>query len=219
MGLAGLALLEYGPDPRSGSGPDVFYEDGFDQSAAVRLTAQFGASGQMALEPSSGEYVIRLPDQAAPDVSVQFSLFARILTDVRIAVDARVEGDQSATEVMVYCRVGVAPNRNRDPRFGSYALSVSPHLRQFSVLAYRERQIRRQDFPLGAASAAIRTGNAVNRLDLGCIGDRITAAINGQQVFSGEDSVRVSGHSGIGAMTRSAARPEARFDNLKITSR
>ena len=70
---------------------------------------------------------------------------------------------------------------------------------------------------------AVRPGNETNHLELDCIGDRITARINGQQIASFNDSTIGNGKVDLG-LTSTYPLPnppefEVRFDNLVITQR
>ena len=66
-------------------------------------------------------------------------------------------------------------------------------------------------------SAAIRPGTRRNRLELSCVGSRITASVNGSELFSIEDATYGRGYFFAYVELGEAAVPlDARFDNAVI---
>ena len=75
------------------------------------------------------------------------------------------------------------------------------------------------NFPTNQESSAIRRGNETNRLEQNCTDNRITAIVNGQQVYSGLSLVYRAGRAGRAIRGRYWPDTDARPDNLVVTQR
>jgi len=64
--------------------------------------------------------------------------------------------------------------------------------------------------------AAVRAGEAVNRLELRCVGTTITGTVNGVDVVSINDPAYGEGSHALGVRGSGTI---ARFDNLVVTQR
>jgi hypothetical protein len=103
---------------------------------------------------------------------------------------------------------------------GSYHWAlVEPGNRYF----WLGRRVRGEETRLTrpAPSADINGGNATNRLELVCVGNTISLAVNGRRVASVEDDTYRMGWVDIGAGVFSERTEivQARFDNLVLTQR
>jgi hypothetical protein len=65
---------------------------------------------------------------------------------------------------------------------------------------------------------AINPGNAKNRLELRCVGAKITASVNGKALASVDDLTLTRGDHGMGtgAFTGVQGTLDARYDNLEV---
>jgi hypothetical protein len=181
------------PPPRPGA---VLLADNFDDPTLGWLDASAYSGGEYAVRGAFAEWA--LPGSFA---------------DVTVAVDARLVGDTTNRAVAVYCRA-----RSSEGGRLYYQFTVIPADGVFLL--------QRADSAAGVAlvgrtqSAAIRAGNATNRLELSCIGTTISAKINGTEVASVQDGTHTSGRVSIGAGPfGGAGAVDARFDNLVVTQR
>ena len=123
-----------------------------------------------------------------------------------IAVDARLVGEFADRLLIVTCR---------ESRTGGYGFLVSPDDGRFTLARVDSGG---QVTLIAQQSGAVRRGTATNRLELSCVGDNITASINGSQVASVRDSALAEGEYGFGVSARGMTA-DARFDNLVLTRR
>jgi len=191
------------PLPGPGS---VLLSDNFDDPTRAQLPLS-STSPQESQGYVDGEYEI-INGQAGPgsvaDVLVPGNYF-----DSSISVDARaIGGIQGRRAVQVFCRAGGG---------GAYALDIYPDEQRVILL-------RRQPSTPGSpailidqrGTSVIRAGEAVNRVELACVGPVITGTVNGVVVATVNDPNYTSGRSGIAAR---GSGTRARFDNLVVTQR
>jgi hypothetical protein len=179
--------------------------DNFDNPANGWLPSSSGRT-EYALEYAGGEYAVRLADLQYN--SIPAALLPGTYRDTSLAVDARLIGDVSERYIALTCRVSSA---------GQYIAYVVPSTR-FVHLARLggETSMRLAQQP----AESMRRDNAMNRLELSCIGRNISVSINGALVVSVEDDTLQEGRIWIGASAPGTGRPvEARFDNLVLTER
>jgi hypothetical protein len=137
-----------------------------------------------------------------------FALVPGSYTDVGVAVDARVAGSIPGRVVAIGCR---------DPDgVGGYSLMVEPGNTRAILLRYDSGAP--QYLTAWRSSPSIRSGNQSNQLELRCVGNIITATVNGTQVGSVRDTTYTAGQSWLAVSTTSGA-VEGRFDNLVVTRR
>jgi hypothetical protein len=132
-----------------------------------------------------------------------------VYTDASIAVDVRLVGETASRYVGVGCR------QPAPPEYGGYRLMVAPGGGRFELVRL-VGDVRPENWQ---PSAAIRGGEQSNRLELSCVGSRITASINGTQVASLVDESNPEGQIVIQADGRdTSSTVDARFENLVVTS-
>jgi hypothetical protein len=139
-------------------------------------------------------------------------LLNSVYADASLAIDVRLVGNTDQRYVRMTCRLSVAGQSR--PR---YELIVYPAAGMLTL----ERYVGTEGVPLLAwrESPAIRRGTATNRLELGCVGDTISARINGTLVASVRDSAHRVGWWSAGVAAFGDRNPanalfEARLDNL-----
>jgi hypothetical protein len=160
---------------------------------------------------TNGSYRLATVDPNERDAA--FALISGPFADATIAVDARLVGTTIGRTVQVDCRVQFGPQGT-----SKYQLQIETTNGQF-VLA-REDQGHYVSLVGPQTTTAILHGTATNRLELSCIGKRITARINGVQVATIEDATYATGQFGLEAGVLPTFLPgtvEARFNNLVIS--
>ena len=137
--------------------------------------------------------------------------------DAVTMVDVRLVGETANRIVAVACRFGV--DTNTWTVRGGYILYVDPGEGTF-VLLRQDGDNPRTIFVLSEwrEHRAINRRDAPNRLMLRCIGDTITAVINGHEVASVRDAAYRVGFSGVTVYLDGSIRGgmEARFDNFVV---
>jgi hypothetical protein len=200
-----LGTASFTAKPRPG---DVLVRDDFNDPSKSILSTSTSDPQRFRFRFDKGEYVIekldpqftRFPLRELPDT----------YTNAGIAVDAYLAGDTAGRFVGVACRSSSA---------GDYLLVVDPAQGRFAL--FRRDNESRVALVDWQQSAPVKRNNAVNRLELNCVGDTITAFVNGVQVATKQDSTYKSGAFWIGAgsFTESPNTVEGRFDNLVVTQR
>lgn len=128
-----------------------------------------------------GEYLIKDLDGASFDDA----------PDAVLTVDARIEGVTEGRYVALGCRSDSVSAGDADR--GEYVLAVWPDARRYRLLRWDGAV----DFTLeeGPIPDDVNPGNETNRLGLGCVGDQISAVINGALIAGMSD--RTYGSQGI----------------------
>lgn len=128
--------------------------------------------------------------------------------DSSLAVDVRVASEPGSQTVVLGCRVQPGDE-------SQYRFFVNPETRTFRLFR-RDSATGFADLAPLQPSAAVRRGNVVNRLQLTCAGDTISASINGVEVASVQDATYSAGRMWFGIGTTGAIG-DLRFDNLVIS--
>lgn len=178
------------------------------------------------LEPGNvgGEYRIAIP-QPAPGVRLHRMALPGRYADASVAVDGRVvatpapAGNTQQPLIALECRV--------QPDGSRYEITVQPAVGRFRLYRFDgESSVTLVDglSPAVPPSSAINRGEAVNRLELSCVGNTITASVNGTTVGTAMDDTYVEGEIRIHAGITMASQPgpmraaDARFSNLVVTA-
>ena len=160
-----------------------------------------------------GEHGIETVDSSyqAPAVPVA----VQTLQDVEVQVDARLVGEVDGRYITVACRVTTSGDPNEG--FTGYSLVVQPVASVFYLDRWQDDEPTALDS--GERADAIHPGNEVNSIELSCVGNRITARVNGVEGASVRDAALTEGLVTIGAGVFEDWLPatvEARFDNLVV---
>ena len=186
------------------AGP-VLLAESFDDSARGVLPQSSSVPALWLVGYQNGEYVV-----SSVDPFWSGALGVRLpntYTDVTLAVDARLTAGLRAGYVAIACRAGT----------GHYRLTVHPDSRSFALTRWDSgTRVARADWRV---SSAIKEWSQTNRLELSCVGNMITARLNGVPVASVQDGTYREGALWIGAGAFRDAREliSARFDNLLVT--
>lgn len=154
-----------------------------------------------------GEYQIRTLDPQ--DRYIRGVYVPGIYSDASLTVEVRALGDAARQTVILDCREQPSGD-------GQYRLFVDLAERSFR-LSRRDSSSSTVDLVALQPTAALRPGNQVNRLELSCAGNAISASINGTRVATSQDAAYTRGQMWLGA--GNAGLGELRFDNLAITQR
>ena len=124
------------------------------------------------------------------------------LADVRVEVDATKTAGPDPSDFGIVCRRIDADNQ--------YLLRVSSSA-TYSILKRKAGVWTR----LGSgASAAVRRGNATNRLRADCVGSTLTLYVNGQMLLAVQDSDFGTGAVGLAAEDFDTPGTDILFDNF-----
>ncbi|MBI2760916.1 MAG: serine/threonine protein kinase [Chloroflexi bacterium] len=193
--------------PRPG---DVILRDNFDDPTKATLLTQSATPESYLLGYDRGEYFIRKVDPNFNRVANVF--LPGSYDDVSISVDARLVGESGNRAIYVVCRSSTD---------GQYRLVLDMGVGAFLL----SRWDGDTEVQLGnkwvTRTDVLRTGTQMNKIELRCEKDTISAVINGQTVGSVKDGTYKAGRSwiGTGVFTGATGTVEVRFDNLVVTQR
>lgn len=188
----------------------ILLQDNFDDPQRARLPRTSIIPDRLELAYVDGEFSMR-------NIGMQRTPWGVRLPDVggelTVSVDARFIGPTARRYIVFVCRdqpIGGGSTR------GAYRFTYFP--------ATREVLLRRGDLGGEATlspqhvTGAARPDNENNHFELNCIGDTISARINGQPVISVTDATYHGGQSWIviGGNVDEVPRAEVRLDNLVI---
>ena len=179
----------------------IRYSDDFSDGTRPALTPAAALSGAR-YSYEGGVYRMRITDPA--NESSWWEPMPFHFSDVTVAVDVRMPAPGRTGEVALACRAAVLTS--------GYRLVISPVDGTFLLVRRDQSSFARL---AEGTSPAVRTGNAVNRLELRCTGSTITALVNGQQVASVNDANYTRGQNWIGVSSDKELL-EANFDNLVV---
>lgn len=211
-----------GPEAKSDRG-NVLLSDSLTD-AASGLLEKASSNPRVTVGYGGGEYRIAIP-QPAPGVRLYRVALPGRYVDAAIAVDGRVvatpapAGNTQQPLIALECRV--------QPDGSRYEITVQPAVGRFRLYRFDgESAVTLVDGldPAAPPSAAINRGDAVNRLELSCVGNTITASVNGTSVGTAIDDVYAEGgmriHAGVtvGSQPGPMRAADARFSNLLVTA-
>lgn len=170
-----------------------------------------------------GQYTLRrlLNSRSGPAATgVASVLIPGAYGDAAISLQVRLLDLDSSRFVAVGCRYAVGPEGEKPGENTSYyQLIVRPHSRDFALQKVNYRGVGQADALVGwQTSEAIHADNGLNRLILRCVGDTISAAINGVDVAVVHDRTVASGQFwfGVGTTSPETHTVDARFEDLKV---
>lgn len=183
------------------------YTDTMDSAATGLMSTQSGTPG-ITYSYQNGQFLVQASDPSFQGELVSF-IGVPDMSDVRITVDVALGGDANNKYVMVGCRA----NDTSD----GYSVGVAPASGQ--VILFRADPDDDVVLQRLTDTALVNTGNANNQIGIECIGNVITALINGQSVLTATDATYASGTSfiGVGASGDQTDGLTAGFDNLTVT--
>ncbi|MBM2812877.1 MAG: uncharacterized protein HW416_3636 [Chloroflexi bacterium] len=186
----------------------VILTDNFDNADAGRLTRAIrDPDDNFVGGYEGGAYIIRKVT-SIPDRSWSIGV-PGLNSDGALEIDVRIVGDTDNRQVSLFCRRsgGVA-----DRKWYRFVLNVD---RGTFWIILTEGPTSDFIVPV-TPSERINRGNAVNRLGLNCVGDRIAGTINGEEVTAVRDSRYAQGTFGFSAGTfvNGPFPGEFVFDNL-----
>jgi len=197
----------------------VVLQDDFSDPATSQLP-QNSTDPKLRLSIESGEYRVHTLDPAAGNSLVRVPV---LLANGSISVEARFEGDATDRLLILGCRVNDSANGSLDVKEG-YFLLVLPGPAKTPGTGSMQ-QVRRDGRKMAPLSqprqVATNPGDRLNRLELSCIGDTISAYINDKPAGESRDNTYGAGLPalGIGVSGATVMTSDARFHNLEVTER
>jgi hypothetical protein len=187
----------------------VLAADSFDNPATGLLPRASARPNDYVFSYDGGEYVINKINASLPAAPIVF--LTDTFENTVIAVDVRFTGEVASRYAFVVCRDQSSGGLARQ-----YRASVVPEGRRLVLSRWDDGNQR----VLSEArdDAAIHTGNAKNRLELRCAGQKVSASVNGKVIATADDLTYNRGSHGVGAGTFSGVDGvlEARFDDLEV---
>jgi serine/threonine-protein kinase len=195
--------------PKPTNAPGVLLADTFDRAETGQLPRVSARPSDYVFAYDGGEYVINKINAALPAAPIVF--LPETYDNSVIAVDVRIMGDVASRYAFVVCR-----DQSTGGQAKQYRASIVPDGRRLILSRWDDGNQR----VLAEArdDESIQTGNAVNRLELRCVGTKVTAMVNSKIVATADDMTLNRGDHGLGAGTFSGVEGtlEARFDNLEV---
>ncbi|GIW04395.1 MAG: hypothetical protein KatS3mg059_1015 [Thermomicrobiales bacterium] len=188
----------------------VLLQDTFDDPSRGVISTASRDPSRVRFAYEGGEFVISLLDEATPN-RAQAGV-PGWFTDTITTIDARLTGETARRFLAISCR-------GNEFGVGGYELIVQPDSRAFGLWRWDSSG---NGIPLesGMGVAAVNPGAETNRLELRCIGDVISASVNGTEVTRKTDATIPAGTVTLSVGVLSgvpSGASEARFDNLVIT--
>ena len=208
LGGLDLSNLESTQGRRDDDGSETIVDDFEDEDDGV-FTTESSDPDLVQYAYDDGEFVI---ETLEPDAGVWQVQLPGPYADVVVAVDARIEGRANGRFVKIGCRF----DRTSDG-FEEYSFVVDPEAQR--ALLYRSDGEDIEVLADEDGFEGVNPDDETNRLELACIGETITATINGEEVAEVEDDSYAEGAVYLGAGTYAGVRGtvEARFDDLAVT--
>ena len=205
------AVASPSPAPKPTTPPGVFVADNFDQEEFGQLQRTSPRPNDYTFAYDAGEYVMTKINPALPAAPIVF--VPGTFNNSVLAADVRIMGNVASRYAFVVCR-----DQSTGGQTKQYRASIVPDGRR--VILSRWDSGAQRVLSEARDEPAIRTGNAVNRLELRCTGVRIAAVVNGKVVATADDMTLDKGEHGLGAGTFAGVEGtlEARFDNLDVRS-
>lgn len=202
--MSAAALLR-GELPSAFSGA-ILLTDGFDNPAAGVLPRASDNPARYTLAYENGEYAVR---QVDPTAAVVVTLPGQY-SGATLAIDARIASLPVERYLDFGCMSGGATG---------YRVELYPQESKVRLL--------RQDGRTSVALvdwqfwAAIKRGNAVNRIELSCADAVIAITVNGQRLITFSDGTYRNGAMWFGVHTapNSGVVADVRYDNLVLSQR
>jgi hypothetical protein len=170
---------------------------------------------------ADGEYFIRRGAGGTGGFAMIVSGPEADLTNVSIAVDARINGLGMDRWIYLLCRSSPDPagSTGLNSTTDGYLFLVQPLTRHYRLVRLESPapgMVVAITLRIGYSSD-VRAGG-FNRLELSCAGDTITGRVNNVTIAAVEDTTYRGGRFGIGASVTQPNLPvEARFKNLRVT--
>jgi hypothetical protein len=205
--LASLACTLGGSLPGGGSqSTDVLFKDDFSDTSSGWDSVN-DADG--ITDYADGVYRIQVN-------KTQFDFWANpglttLPGDVRVEVDATKSDGPDQNDIGVICRYN-----KTDTNFTFYYFYISSDgYAGIGKIINNEQSYLTDE--LAEPHAAIKTGNAQNRITAECVGTSLTLKVNGQQILTTTDDSITSGDVGLIAGTFDTAGTDVFFDNFQVT--
>ena len=192
----------------SGSGGDVA-----EQPTGVLFQDDFS-------DPSSGWDRVNVDDGVTDYADGAYRIFVNTsdsdvwanpglkFDDVYVEVDATKIGGSDDNDYGVICRYQDGDN------FYFFVISSDGYYGVGKVLQGDQQLIGMDSMP---PSEVIKKGNVTNHLRAGCVGSKLSLAINGQLLGEYDDTDFTSGDVGLVAGSFSEAGVDVHFDNFVVT--
>lgn len=186
----------------------VLYADTFADPASSRIRPTT-APGPTERAFVDNELAIRIVDPAYP--RMPFLLLPLASDSAVLEADVRIVGDTEGRFAALICRDQLTE------RSAHYRLGFSPSNGRFTI-TWWDSGVEIPRVPW-TESAAIRRGNEVNRVELGCTGATIFARFNGVEVARVSESAFPNGRIGIAGGVFTVNKPatsDVRFSNVIV---
>jgi len=195
--LACQALAPSGEEDRLGR---VLFQDDFSDPASG-WTRVMTANGQS--DYADGVYRIFV-DQPDMDIWARPSLD---FGDVRVEVDAIKVGGDRDNRFGVICRAVDTSN------FYAFIISSDGY---YGIGKIKGLEYKLIGMDALQRSKVIQQGSAFNHIRADCVGDSLTLYVNGERLYTAQDSEFTYGDVGLIAGTYSTPGTDIRFDNIVV---
>lgn len=186
---------------------------GGGKQPACQLIQQ--TSDQFAMGYVGAEYFIRTTEYDRVVGSPVLSASGDTFEDVVLSVDVRLVGDTASRAITFGCRAIQPPGGTSS----GYVFYLLPSSGQTNLL--REGGGTQATLQALTPSTAVKRTGATNHVELRCIGNAISAVINGVVVVRAADPAPLRGAGsvvvGVANLAPGNGAVEARFSNLRVT--
>lgn len=207
--ISSLACSLSADQPNSGAATTtfadgVYFQDDFSNNTTGWPTVR-SEEGITDYENAVYRIFVNIPNQdyfATPGLSLQ--------SDVRVEVNATKVAGSDDNDLGVICRY--QDNNN----LYQFVISSDGYV---GIMKWVDGSLESIGAETLMEHAAVNQGNATNHISAECIGDTLTLYVNGQQVFSVQDtSFMGGGDVGVFAGTYDVPGTDIHFDNFVVTA-
>ena len=195
-------------DGEDNAGGEIVVQDDFEDEDAGELSTRSPDPDLVSYAYDDGEFVIETLEE---DAGGWQAGVPGTYTDATLAIDVRLAGEFEGRYVRIGCRFSFD-----DQAASEYSLLVDTETQYAALDLWDAGELTTLD---SATLDEIEPGDGTNRLELSCVGETISARVNGALVGSVEDDTLDRGvfYIGAGTYTDVEGTFEARFDDLVVT--
>jgi hypothetical protein len=186
--------------------PDILFIDDFNGEFDCGWATYNRGGGIASIENSAMQLTVSQPGQ------IWWTNPSRNFDDVVIRVEARQVSGPNDNAYGIICRY------QNEENFYVFLISGDGYYAIGKYQTGNENVVYLTENGQFQPSDAINTGIASNEMEVSCIGNELSLAVNGAPLVSVSDPTFVTGDIGLAASTLQAATGVIEFDNVQVAT-
>jgi hypothetical protein len=186
--------------------PDIMFIDDFNGEFDCGWATYNRGGGIASIENSAMQLTVSQPGQ------IWWTNPSRNFDDVVIRVEARQVSGPNDNAYGIICRY------QNEENFYVFLISGDGYYAIGKYQTGNENVVYLTENGQFQPSDAINTGIASNEMEVSCIGNELSLAVNGAPLVSVSDPTFVTGDIGLAASTLQAATGVIEFDNVQVAT-